>query len=305
MWSVVATAVFVFGLVKWVFGALSWLFPESDEITRIGLDNAVDTLDRKSLFEIGRGLLRKLLLPVLHLIREKKNIVYLSLGLILLNTVTFLVCAGLMISTHFASIQGGVAATWSSVVGAGIGNFTAMSLLVALLAGFFDLASLAITVFLLLRAVRATTGWTLTKHLILDILVAIVACLWAYGILSLTVSTFYNDMLPQVIEWSRGNPDRFLLPTLSETLNANPRVWFVVIGLGLSACFPTLIYLIVVIPFLLLRVLPNSLKHGIAKVIYLLTTDKKPVLVQLSNFFSSTGALLAAFIAWIKFVPPS
>ena len=84
--------------------------------------------------------------------------------------------------------------------------------------------------------------------------------------------------------------------TLWETLAVNPRLWYVVVALGLSAAFPTVVYLMVLIPVIALRVIPRKVQELLGLILFRLTTDNKPVVIQIASFCEVVGTILTAVI---------
>lgn len=182
---------------------------------------------------------------------------------------------------------------------AGWPYFLGLTLLIGLLGMTFDLLSLAITLTLLRWASRAKNLLVLSVHIGIDIIVAIASCTWSYIIIDFIIRAFHNRLLP-IFKAHSGL--KYLKETLWATFDVAPEMWYVVILLGISASLPTILYLVVLVPIMFLRTLPQIIQKGLSRVVFLITTDKRPVLVQLATFISSLTALLGAIIAWIKLV---
>ncbi len=293
-------AVFFFAIIKTLFGFLAWLFPEADTY-RAQLDSVIDMLDTHSIFEVGRLVLRRAISPVQQFFSRRLR-GYLTIGVIslLLNGVVFVLASTAAIAYYFSFFSDGIDATVSSIETAGVLNFTGMTILVGLLATAFDLLSLTVTMYLLTQASLAKTSRSLASHLGVDLLVATVSCMWAYGILDITLHLYYEQMLPYVDHFSFGSPDSFIRVTLWETLKVSKAMWYVVLGLGISAALPTVLYVIALIPILLLRVTPPFVQRGLTRVLYLVTTDDQPVLRQVATFASGVRAIIGGVIGWVK-----
>ena len=162
-------------------------------------------------------------------------------------------------------------------------------MLVGLLGSVFDAVSLTVTYYFVKRAAAARSAAGLVGVLSADLSVASVSCAWAYMTISYTLRTYYEQILPIVREYSFGAPHHFVARTLWGTLEVNPAMWFVVIGLGLSAALPTVLYLIVLLPALALRLLPKQAQHGLGKVVWALTTDAMPVFKQLGTALAAVA----------------
>lgn len=310
---VLGTAVFVFALLKALFSFLAWLFPEADRYYRANLDAFFELLDESSLFEIGHRTLVRLNDSIRALFKR----FYLACGVFcavsfIINTSIFVLVSMDVINAYFFFDDWSFEDLLMSIERAGWTKFVAMILLVGLLGALFDLFSLGITLSLLNRASRSRALLTLNAHLLLDIAVAIVACFWAYGILSLVIEVFYDELWQNVAAYatSATNPvkqaedvARYLQPTLAATLDVVSGLWSVIIWLGISTALPTIVYLIVLLPILVTRAAPNAVQRGVSRIVYLVTTDSQPVLKQVAVFSSNTGGLIAAVIAWMRLPP--
>ena len=302
--EILVTAVFFFVVVKTLFYFLGWLFPEADQTYRKHLDSFFDLLDKRSLFELGHITLVRLILIVEKLFnRPVRGFLFVGVISFLLNDLVFVLVSMSVIDSYFIFSDWGIADLQESIEKAGWLRFSGMMLLVGLLGTIFDLFSLAVTLTLLRWASQAKTLLRLSTHLGIDILLATISCMWAYAILDITIRLYYDQLLPIVSDYA-SDVDDYLGETLWATLNVVQEMWYVVIWLGISAAFPTILYLLVLLPILFLRVLPNTLQKMLSRVVYSLTTDKKPVLFQLSTFLSYSGALLAATITWMSNMSP-
>jgi len=284
--SIVVYLLFLFLILTVIFSFFSWwVFPESDRIYRNNLDALFDKMTERSLFEIGRSILRRLLDPIQRFFTHRVR-GYLIVGgfSLVLNAVVVSVGTTAVIATHFSIGSEGVDATISSIRNAGWVRFLGMNVLIGLLGSIFDILSLVITLMLLTRASSAETGVALIAHLCVDFLIATIACMWAYGIIDLTLRQYYTQILPHVYVFSHGFPQLYVGETLWLTLKVNPAVWYVVIGLGISAALPTIIYLLALLPVLVLRIIPGFIKTFLVGVVFRITVDEKPVLKQLSTF---------------------
>lgn len=296
--------VFVFAIMRTLFAFLAWLFPEADAGHRRQLDHMFDALDRHSLFDLGQITLVRLMKPINRFFsRSPRSYVIVGAFSFLQNAIVFTVVSTLVIASHFWMLSWGIQATVESVEKAGLLNFSAMNILVAILGTAFDLFSLRVTILLINWATSARTGSLLSAHLAFDLIVAAVSCMWAYVMLDITLRTFYPQIVPYVSDYAGGSPGAYMAPTLWETLQVNPEVWYIVVGLGVSAALPTIIYLLALFPVVSLRAIPKRVQAVLGRIVFLLTTDDAPVLKQLAAFTSNAGALVAATVAWIEFTP--
>lgn len=289
----VLLAVAIFVIIKMIFRFYAWLFPHLDRIHREHLKSMTNELAKKSLFCLGQLVLIRILEPVNRaFFRPARGYLLIGIVSLILNMVVFTAASTAVITTHFWSVSEGLRATFDSIRSEGWTIFFGGNVLVGALGVLFDLLSLAVTLALLRRASVVTTGRALIGHMSIDLLVAAVSCMWAYVILAFTIGAFYEQILPHVVRFSGGYPEDYLSRTLWETLRVNPAMWYVVIGLGVSAALPTAIYLVVLLPVVILRFIPRRLQDFLNKILYRLTTDTTPIFKNLSTFTSSVGAVV-------------
>lgn len=297
----VAALVFAFCGIKVFFLFLAWLFPEADKLHRNQLDVAFDVLDRHTLFELGRITLLRVLEPVEHFIRKGwiayEAIVFVSLAQ---NAIVFTVASTAVIATYFQSSLVGVGAVLFGIYEGGVLKFCALNGIIAVLGMAFDVFSIWVTVVLIRGASVAATGGSLVKHLVIDAVVAILSCTWAYVMLAVGLRTYYVPIYDEVQKLSGGEAHRYMASTLLGTLSVNPTMWYVIVGLGISAALPTLAYLTALVPVIALRLVPLPVQNLLKLIVFRLTTDREPVLKQLSSAASNAGALLAGIVTWVK-----
>lgn len=311
---ILGTALFAFALIKTLFGFLAWLFPEADDYYRTNLDNFFILLDESSLYDIGHRVLVRLFEGVRELFRRR----YTAIGLFcvasfVLNITIFVFVTMDVINQYFWFSEWDFEELYDSIERTGWAIFLTLILLVGLLATLFDLLSLGVTFTLLGWASRSKKLSTLSAHLLLDIVVAIAACMWAYAILSLVIQFYYDELWQNVAIYATeatNSPEeqasdvaRYLQPTLSATLNEVSGLWAVIIWMGISTALPTVIYLVVLIPVIALRATPKYVQAGISRIVYLITTDAQPVLKQIAVFASNIGGLIAAIAAYLRLPP--
>ena len=299
--EVFVTAIFVFGVAKTFFYLLGWLFPEADKTYRKHLDSFFEFLDDYSIFELGHLILIRFVQIVEKLFRRPIR-GYLAFGAIsfVLNDLVFIITTNnIVLSSESIFDEWGIEDLQGIIEELGWIVFWSMMLLVGFLGTIFDLISLAVTLTLLRWASQAKSPLLLLVHLVIDILVATISCLWAYVILDFTIRLYKKQIL-SIVEDRSDNPGGYIGDTLWTTLDGVENLWYVVIWLGVSVALPTILYLVVLLPVLILRVLTPALQKALSRVVFLLTTDNKPVLFQLATFFSYFGALLAATLTWLN-----
>ena len=291
---VYATASFI--VVHILFGVISWIYPDSDQIYRSNLDRAIEEIDQKTFFDLGKCLLIRLVEKIGKL-RLRVAIPLVLIGSFLLNVIVYFTTISVVTSTHFAESFGGYDAVFESILAANIVDLLVMIMLVGSLGTIFDCLSLGITVWLIYRASIATTARSLLSHVGVDLVVALVAIAWAYAILTLTLQYFYEELQPLVRVYAGSFADRYLRPSIGSTLEVNPGLWYVVIGLGLSTAVPTMIYLLVLAPLLSFRLIPRRIQEFISLILFRITTDERPVLQQLGRISKGASVVIGATVA--------
>jgi hypothetical protein len=131
---------------------------------------------------------------------------------------------------------------------------------------------------------------------------AITVTVSEWSSLNMVIRVFYQELLMNVSAYA-DDTSRYLRPTLAESLEVREGLWYVVIWAGVSASLPTAVYLPVLLPLKLLRVVPRALQHGLSRVVFLVTTDLQSVLEQVAIFSSNVGNLLGAIVAWTNLPP--
>lgn len=299
---VLGTAVFCFALVRILFGFLAWLFPEADDLYRARLDAFFDRLDETPIFEVGRDVLQRLILPVRRFFARRLR-AYAVVGLVslVLNAAVFVAASAWVIGFYLWDESGLDAVLWAAGQADPL-DVVGLVLLVGLLGAVFDLLSLAVTLYLLNKASLAKNAGALVEHLGIDVVIAAVSCLWAYAIFDIVLRLYYEQLVPFWAAYTDDQPEQYLRPTMWDTLQVSEQLWYGVIWLGISVSLPTLIYLAALLPVLALRIIPRAVQRGLSRVVYLISTDRQPVLKQVATFASTAGGLIGATIGWMRYV---
>ena len=284
---VLGTAVFFFVAIKAFFGLLAWLFPEADDLHRAKLDRFFDLLDRASIFEIGHKVLARIVgLARRFLRRRLRAYALIGSASLLLNAVIFFYGTAWVVDANniFSS---GLEILLDEVGQADPLQVAALLLLVGLLGTGFDLASLSVTLHLLARASASEKARSLVLHLAVDICVAGIACLWAYVIYEVVINAYYDEILARVKAYAGETKEeygQYLGDTAWETLQVNR---------------PLLYAIAVSYTHLTLPTNREAVQRALARVVYLITTDRQPVLKQVAVFASWAGGLLGALAGWL------
>ena len=287
----------VFVIFKIAFGFLAWLFPESDTTYRSQLDALFDLLDSYTLFELGHSFLQRIVSRIQSLLENKKTVfAIIIIGSLLFNAIVAL--AGIATVSAYNAYSFGpwvdnYSDFWGAFLNMPILKSFGTIFIVGVLGTIFDFISVLITLVLIRMASRAKSIASLLFHIGIDILVTAISLIWAYFAFTIILDWAYQDILKVIVDFEM-DPADFIHQTMAGTLAAVPELWYVIIGFGLSTALPTLGYLSVLLGLLILRIIPSDLQKFFKKIVFLITTDRKPVLKQLANFFSSSAGFLAA-----------
>ena len=284
-------------VLKMLFKMISWVFQELDGVYRDHLDRIIDRLDQRSVFSIGKSIISRMVGRINPYL-SRPLLFYSMVGFtsLILNSVTYAIALVLAVSTHFPSFSSGFSAVLLTVARAGLVNFVLMNTLVGILGAVFDIVSLAATLWLLNRVRFVRTGASLIGHLCVDAIVGFISLMWAYLVLDLTLHMFYDQMLPFVTVFSIGAPGDFIQKTAADTLVVNPVLWWLIVAVGITAALPSVVYLAVLLPVVVLRIVPTHIQKALSLILFRLTTDRKPVFDTIGNFIGCVGTVIAGMI---------
>ena len=297
----IALGIFGFVIFRSICWFLAWLFPELDKVHRNRLDAAISWLDERPLFELGTLVLSPIVRRGQELfLRRFLGAILVIIFSLALNALVLTIILGSVIATHFPNFSLGLKVTLFVIAKVGWYTFFEINGLVGILGAIFDLLSLAVTIELLRRASVATTARSLLGHVGIDIILAGLSCMWSYAILDYMLRSNYENYYQLIYLFSEGKPHLYMGETLWKTLQQNPRVWFVVVGLGVSAALPTTIYIGIWAVLFVLRIIPRRIQHLFSRILFALTTDKVPVLERLGNLLGAFAAILTSTITLLK-----
>ena len=296
-----ALAAFFFLIAKAMFWFLAWLYPELDKVHRDRLDGTISWLDEKPLFELGRLVLSPIVRRGQQLFLRwfVGSLLVIALSLAL-NAVVLTATLGGVIVSRFSTVSWGLDVTLYVIKEVGWFNFFQINGLVGILGAFFDLLSLAVTIELLRRASVATTVRSLVGHVGVDFIVAAISCMWSYAILDYTLKSNYDKYFGLINLFSVGKPHHHMGKTLWDTLRYNPGVWYVIIGLAVSAALPTIIYVGIWFVLFFLRIIPRKIQNFLSRVLFALTTDNVPVLERVGSLLGVLTAILTLLFTILK-----
>ena len=130
---------------------------------------------------------------------------------------------------------------------------------------------------LLLRTIAKNPNLTqIVLHFSLDIGFCLLACFWPFILVFFTTES------------------ESILRLMAHLFNRYPVLIYASGLLGLSTAIPTFLYSIALLFTLSLFLMPKSLKTIVVKVIYLISTDEKPVLAQVGTVMAVLAGFLVA-----------
>lgn len=287
VWIVVSAA--LFGLVKLVFAFFGWLLEPEDRVFRKHLDALWDELHKRTLYQsVNRTLIviHYRLLSLFETDRASKVFFWCSFAVSYLISLIALGFFG-------ASEKGTFIGTIASI--SPVGHFGLLFL--AMVLAFLAKVSLQTTTALLWHITSGSKLSVIILHALLQIALILIAFV-------ITMAQFHFIAEPWLYEpgnWP-GSVVWAILARIPELLHAlpfRPLKYFLFVGiLTLNCAFPTLAYLAAL--GLMCLIWPRWEWLVVRRVIYLLTTNKSPVLKQLGDFFGGLAAALTFMAQLIK-----
>ena len=282
-----ALAAFIFLVIKSLFALLGWYSRDgSDVLYRRHLDALVDKLETLTLFEVGHAYVQRWVLRVRGLLHTFKRPRLTIIGVFFcINLICFYL--GMFIIRPLFDYVDFIS---PNVLTVGLG-LTAGGVV-------FDILSIAVTWWLVKRAVASLKFFKMIGHILLDLFVAVIAIFWVFFLV--TIITLAGEFTMADLSILYSSPQTLFI-LLGRIFFGEKNVYYMlrvlILIMGASAALPTLTYLVFLIPLVLFKLTPQWVHKIGSKMIYLVTTDQKPVLTQLGNVFGSLGAILTALLA--------
>jgi hypothetical protein len=296
--SALVTAVFAFILVKYAFAFLGWLTEErSDKVYRRHLDNLYDSLDKSSMYDLAFLIAARI--RSRFRLAKPKIFVFAALFLIFFvfvtNYVALLVSLSIMAkgNPNFAFSQRSIPEiAWSLFRELG---FTGSQQMTWLLGGTSLTSVLAL--FLsrksLLTTRRSYTASQLALVITKQAGVLLVAAALTVGFLFLSVVLYDKSSNTETQQYLYTQTVRMLY------LGEQP-IAFVVLINTLSSSFPSALFLLLYLFLVALKLLPDFVRKVLVRVVFLITTDSKPVFGQIGSSFGALAALTTALITFLR-----
>jgi hypothetical protein len=153
--------------------------------------------------------------------------------------------------------------------------------LIAVFGTFFDVVSITVTWTLIKFAARSLHFWVSMSHLIVDLLIAVLACCWLPFILGPLTNAPTAEHLKSFFAWA------------PEALENN--LYFLIVGV--SASLPTILYMCT----LVIALCAHFGRRPLMFIIYRFTTDDTPVLKLAGNFFAGSAVAIGAVRILMKY----
>ena len=286
-----------FILSKVIFGCLGWYTQlGADALYRSRLDRLWDALHNLGFSELSQRALVRLVAKLDAMLVDRRRVILIFFAAsAVINFFSLVLGAAIFFHIQDMSLAD-IFSEDTPIVG-----FLAVFVLVPLMGCLFDIISAWVTIALLRHASRNPKITVLAWHAGADLVVAGFALLWVAFCVGLVASFLEIDksviesFMFQLEMLHEGLRDFF--NGLNTDASANAIVYLI---LGSSTALPTLAYLTIWVALVIVWSLPEALKPYFRNIIYLVTTDNKPVLSQLGTFFGGCAAILGALVAIIK-----
>src|SRR5262245_2083186 len=260
----------IFGIVKIAFAFFAWLLQPEDPIFRRHLDTLWDKLHLVSLHDAAIGVLRTIYSRLDGVFSEDRAYTKFVFVCLVINYLCSLLGLG-FISANYLFHQGFVRSITELTFGVHFGL-----LVLALWLALLDAGSLYLTIVFLRRISTRARFSTVLLHIVgeLAVLVAVFLIAMAAFHFVLDPGTYGRvRIFPLPITWAVLSK----IPELVRDLPSRPPHYFYTIGtLTVFAAFPTLTYCFALLG--LVFVWPKWMWRFIRRVIFLITTDKAPVM---------------------------
>jgi hypothetical protein len=278
----------LFGLTKAAFGFLGWLLEPEDRVFKKHLDALWDRLHEGSLHS---GAIR--VLAIIHdRLQSKFDDDSVKRGFFwccfVINYVASIFALGVLLPEKTGLFAWIASFTWR--------EYFALSLLAIVLA-FLSRGSLELTIRFLRHVVTHSNLKIIIGHIVLQIAVTFV-------VFAVAMAYFNFIIAPgeyHVSKWPGGTTLGVLsrIPELLTELPLRPTNYFVFLGiLTLTCAFPTAVYLAVLAATCLIW--PRWIWLLVRRVVFLIASNKTPVLNQLGNFCGGIAAAIALIAGLLK-----
>jgi len=176
----------------------------------------------------------------------------------------------------------------------------------------FDVISVFITIWLIRLASVSLSLLKATCHFIIDIILAFLSFYFTVYAALITVQLLvapnieFVSILQQAMITMRmalyyySEVWSFLINGINlSQLSNSQAISLMLLIIGLSSVLPTLLYLSISVFIVAIKFIPNSFKSVVMNIIFLVTTDNKPVLSQLGTAFGVLVGALGAILTII------
>jgi hypothetical protein len=285
--SFIAYSAFTFIGFKVFFSFLAWFAStENDRLIRKKLDSIWDRLQGINLFDLMHRVLQRLVERTRATFPGKKRaVLFLTLTILGLNflawmgtNIMFFRGPHVSMSPEFESTMDLILFRWVDLT-AGF-KYTVATFPVTAISAWVTWA-------LIVRAAESRSLTLLIVHLLIDVVLAI-AALYATRVVNLVLIAPYSlaDSMPMALNQILG---------MFEQNDYGRRAFFVPLALAASA--PTIAYMSLSIAAVIAFLTPKAFQHMLRRVLYLVSTDNRPVLDQVGNVAGAAGVFLVALIS--------
>lgn len=276
----------VLGTIKLVFSFFGWLLESEDHVLRRHLDGVWDRLHSTSLHEAVLDLLNKVHSRLSSVFEDKKSYKIFFVACLFVNYVCSVLALAFIGSLgQFGFIE---SIRYINVLGH-IGLLFLSSIL-----SLIDCASLGFTLQLLRRVDSRTSVSQILMHSVLQW--GLIACSF---VLAMACLHFVTEPRRYVVE--HDFPGAYVwvvlrrIPELVAAIPGRPFEYLLLLSIiTATAAAATLVYILLVVGLLVMW--PRWSWYLIRRSIFVLTTDKSPVLTQIGSFLGGIGAIVTFIV---------
>lgn len=286
-----------FGVVKLLFAFLGWYSRDySDRLYRAQLDKLFDELHQMRLHEVFIAALSKLLTRLSETFRSPGWALFVAaVTAVALSSIAVNLALALLLwdDPDFIWNDWSFGRVLLRVAGLVWDRMPPVAVYAVLVSSVIGTAMAALTWLLARRMQDAKSVMGLLMHVAVSISATFLAICLMYGAL------VAGMVLPDY-RW-HGEFSQHLAFYAALTLDRRPGIFLSMASFfGFVAALPTVIYGLVCGLAMFLRALPDVVRRQVVRILYLVSTDKEPVLASAGNFFGAMAALCGAVVTIYK-----
>ena len=274
-------AITTLGLVKILFSFASWMLALHDKVFRTHLDELWDNLHAMTLHESVALVLQAIGVRLRATLERENAQTSLFFAFLIFNYVACILSLVVLGTSHGYGII-------TSLKYINFGGYVGL-LGLSITLSFIDILSMRVTAAFLVRVGSRNGRVHTIANFALSICVIAFAAMTAMLVFHFVTEPRYYYPLPL---WPGGAVWSIIsrAPSLLDALPQRPTWYFLLIGFfATAASLPTIIYIFSL--GLLLTVRPDPIWRGVRRIIFLLTTEKRPILEQIGSLVGGAAAI--------------